>query len=280
MDGPLRIGVVAERRYLAQTQPSGMIAALRRASHAVTVIDPQEAAYRMGDDAWLDGLDVVVGRGRSCALLCLLGWAESRGIPTLNTRAAVGAVLDKAEMSVRFAAEGIPMPRTYFGTIPALAGSIPESEYPIILKPVFGDNSRGLVVAETVDEARAVEWSEPVALAQHYVPNDGLDLKLYGIGDDIWAVRKPSPFDPGPGTGRRAAGRDASAAELTPELVDLGRRCGRIFGLELYGVDCVETPDGPLVIEVNDFPNYTAVPQADERLADYVVAAAAQRTTR
>jgi ribosomal protein S6--L-glutamate ligase len=52
---------------------------------------------------------------------------------------------------------------------------------------------------------------------------------------------------------------------------ELGLRCGELFGLELWGVDCVETPDGPVVIEVNEFPNYTAVPAADERLADHVL---------
>jgi glutathione synthase/RimK-type ligase-like ATP-grasp enzyme len=36
-------------------------------------------------------------------------------------------------------------------------------------------------------------------------------------------------------------------------------------------VDCIETPGGLLVIEVNDFPNYTSVPDADKKLADYVV---------
>jgi glutathione synthase/RimK-type ligase-like ATP-grasp enzyme len=55
----------------------------------------------------------------------------------------------------------------------------------------------------------------------------------------------------------------------------LALRCGRLFGLELFGVDCVEGPGGPLVIEVNEFPNYTGVPRADELLADHVVACVA-----
>ncbi len=58
---------------------------------------------------------------------------------------------------------------------------------------------------------------------------------------------------------------------LSQELVDLARRCRELFGLELYGVDCILTPDGPTVIEINEFPNYTAVPNADKRLADYVI---------
>jgi glutathione synthase/RimK-type ligase-like ATP-grasp enzyme len=119
-----------------------------------------------------------------------------------------------------------------------------------------------------------LEWTEPVALAQTYMPTDGYDLKLYGIGDEVWAVRKPSPFN------KRSeddgAESKAGLVPLTPELQALGRRCGELFGLELYGVDCIETADGPLVIEINDFPNYTGVPEADERLADYVIRRAEQ----
>ena len=91
--------------------------------------------------------------------------------------------------------------------------------------------------------------------------------KLYGIGDQIWAVRKVSPFN-------ATAEMDKSKeglAEATPELEDLGRRCGALFGLDLFGVDCIETDAGVLIIEINDYPNYTNVPEANERLAEYVI---------
>jgi ribosomal protein S6--L-glutamate ligase len=103
-----------------------------------------------------------------------------------------------------------------------------------------------------------------MVLAQQYIKGDGYDLKLYAVGDEVWAVRKPSPlsdFQQG----------EAEPVPISQELVDLGRRCGELFGLELYGVDCILTPDGPTVIEINDFPNYTAVPNAEERLADYII---------
>ena len=114
----------------------------------------------------------------------------------------------------------------------------------------------------------ATDWPEPVALAQRYFKTDGYDLKLYGIGDQIWAVRKVSPFN-------ATAEMDKSKEGLalaTPELEDLGRRCGQLFGLDLFGVDCIETDTGVLIIEINDYPNYTNVPAANERLAEYVVA--------
>jgi ribosomal protein S6--L-glutamate ligase len=272
MPRSLNIGVLAEARYLAQSQPIGLSEKLNELGHQITMIDPQKAFYVMGDDGWFEGLDVIVGRGRSWALLALLGWAETRGALTINRREAIASVHNKAQMSVAFASAGIPIPQTFFGSAEQLAREIPRSSYPIILKPIFGDNSRGLLVVNSPEEMAATDWPEPVALAQRYFQTDGYDLKLYGIGDEIWAVRKASPFNIRKNDDLSKDG----LAPITPELTDLGRRCGRLFGLDLFGVDCIETEDGVLVIEINDYPNYTNVPDANERLADYVT----RRATR
>src|SRR5262245_56362525 len=108
MTTPLHIGVMAERRYLSQSQPAGLLAALERRDVHVTLLEPEMLGGSMTDDAWLKGLDVVVGRGRSWAMLCLLAWAESLGVPTINRNEAIAAVHNKAEMSVVLAAHHMP----------------------------------------------------------------------------------------------------------------------------------------------------------------------------
>lgn len=265
----LNVGLLVERRYLSQSQPSGMSHALASQGHQVRVIDPQETFYSMEDNRWLEGLDLIVGRGRSNALLCLLNWAELEGHITINRQSAIYSVFNKSIMSTVLAAGNVKTPRTFFGSIESLATGIKRESYPIILKPIFGDNSQGLLVVRGPEELIGIDWQDPVALAQEYLPGDGYDLKLYVIGGEVWAVRKPSPFK-GPGTPVPASDK-AESVQLTPEHEALGRRCGELFNLELYGVDCIETPNGLLVIEVNDFPNYTSVPEADKKLADYVV---------
>jgi ribosomal protein S6--L-glutamate ligase len=276
MADQLTIGVLAEQRYLAQTQPSGMLRALESAGHRIVLIDPEAELFRLDDDKWLTGLDLIVGRGRSWGLLALLGWAERRGVPTINRRSAIAAVHNKANMAVTLATNGVPTPRTFLSATRHLGKGIRENEFPIILKPIFGDNSRGLEVVRTPAQLEHIEWAEPIALAQTYHKTDGYDLKLYGIGERVWAIRKPSPFNP------RNEGEESRAGmvELTPELEALGRKCGEIFGLELYGVDCIMNGAEPLVIEINDFPNYTSVPEADEQLADYVALRARQENKR
>jgi glutathione synthase/RimK-type ligase-like ATP-grasp enzyme len=261
----LHIGVLVERRYLEQLQPAGLITAIRGRGHTVTVVDPDNvlnALDEIVEGALMDDFDLVVVRGRSLNVLCLVAMAETAGLRTVNRLSAISGVLNKAEMGFKLIANQILTPPTYFDTIQYLVEHV--TSYPLILKPVFGDNARGLKVVQTAEELMQLEWEEPMVLAQQYIPGDGYDLKLYAIGDAVWAVRKPSPL----------SDLQQGEAELVPisqELVDLGRQCGELFELELYGVDCILTPDGPAVIEINEFPNYTAVPNADERLTDYVI---------
>jgi ribosomal protein S6--L-glutamate ligase len=61
-------------------------------------------------------------------------------------------------------------------------------------------------------------------------------------------------------------------------MMDIALRCGATFGLDIYGVDTVETAQGPAVIEVNEFPNFTGVPDAAAHIADYILAQVGRRS--
>ena len=251
-----RVGVIAERRYAFQAQPRGVIDALLR-TPGVEFVDIEN-----GDQ--LGRCDVVLARGRSEAVLGLLAEAERRGVRTVNSSSSVRAVLDKAEMHQRLMNAGVRVPRTWTGRIDDLRLELRRECGPLVIKPVRGDNCRDVSI---LDDGRALEraaWSEPTAIVQEYVANDGFDVKLYGIGDRVWTVRKPSPLHPSDVSAVRRA--------TTADEVRLARRCANAFGLDLYGVDCIETRAGLVVIEVNDFPNYSGIEGADELLADFVLA--------
>ncbi|MCQ0006965.1 hypothetical protein [Actinomadura madurae] len=57
---------------------------------------------------------------------------------------------------------------------------------------------------------------------------------------------------------------------VTEELRGFALACRDAFGLELYGVDVLPSPGGPLVVDVNDFPNYTGIAEAPDAVADLV----------
>ncbi|HYX50497.1 MAG TPA: hypothetical protein VE843_12180, partial [Ktedonobacteraceae bacterium] len=41
-----------------------------------------------------------------------------------------------------------------------------------------------------------------------------------------------------------------------------------------YGLDVVETPMGPAIVDINDFPSFGGVPRAVVRVSEYVLHAA------
>ncbi len=271
-----RVAVIVERRYMSHAQPEGMIRGLRAIGHSVEIIDPEDRVLEASDSSWMRDIDIAVARGRSWGVLCLLDSLERHAVPVINPRAAIGAVHNKAEMTVRLASAGIPTPRTWIGSPRQIARQLLSEDFPVIVKPIFGDNCGGLELVRDREHLCALEWPEPTAVVQRFIPGLEFDLKLYCIGQDVWAVRKPSPL---------VAKFFPQAAQLSPQVVPLTEswrtlalRCGQVFGLELYGVDCIETERGPLVIEVNEFPNYSAVPGADEKLSRFVVASTKQET--
>ena len=267
----LHIGVLVEDRYLAQAEPAGAIAALSAAGHDVELVVADRHVAALGAPV---GVDVLLARGRGAAFVSLLRAAEAGGVPVVNSATAISAVANKAGMGAALVAAGIPTPRTWVGPVDALTWR-PDLSFPLMLKPVYGDNARGLVVVRSRAELAAVSWPEPVALAQAFHRGDSVDLKLYVAGERVWAVRRPSPVH-ADGTERivKTAGEPVP---VTPALAEFARRCGQVFGLRLYGVDCVVTERGPLVIEVNDYPNYRGAPGASEAIADLVSRLACSR---
>jgi len=261
-DAPLHCGVLVETRYMAQAQPQGLVRALTAGGHRVTLLDTQGALLEIDDSHWLEGLDILVARGRSPVLLARLSVAEAAGVPTINTRQAIAAVVDKAHMATQLRAARIPTPPTWIGAIERIRLEIPHSAYPLILKPVFGDNCLGIRIVDTPQALDDTAESDSCIIAQRLLPNDGFDVKLYAVGERVWAMRKPSPL--------RGGAAAATPLALPTAWRDLARRCGGLFGLQLFGVDCIETEGNLQVIEVNDFPNYTGVPAADFLLAGHV----------
>ena len=270
--------VIVENRYLTHEQPAGMIAELKKMGHSVLVIDPENSILETGDYRWIQGIDIAVARGRSRGVFCALDCLERHGIPTINPSAAIAGVHDKARMTRALTAAHIPTPLTWMDLPQRIAERLTPGDFPVIVKPVFGDNCRGLKIVHSREQLLALDWPEPLAIIQKFISGNGFDLKLYCIGREIWAVRKPSPlagiFWPS------QVKRSPELLPLTANWRELAHKCGTVFGLELFGIDCIQTADGPLVIEINEFPNYSAVPNAGAALSNYMISISQQERAK
>src|SRR5438309_191090 len=61
---------------------------------------------------------------------------------------------------------------------------------------------------------------------------------------------------------------------LTPEVHELAVTCGRAVGMDLYGVDIIESEGSPYVVDMCSIPGFKGVPDALRLLVQYFFAAA------
>ena len=108
-------------------------------------------------------------------------------------------------------------------------------------------------------------------LVQQFIAGTGEDLKVYVVGEKVFAVRKPFSA-----TSFGVPGVPCAVSSL---VRDIALRCGRAFGLGLYGVDIIESAAGPVVVDLNYFPGYKGVPDAAALIAGYIEDYACGRTT-
>jgi glutathione synthase/RimK-type ligase-like ATP-grasp enzyme len=273
MDAPT-IAILAERRHLENRAIVEARKALQETGCEVPLVVPD--AGRLFDipteaPPW----DAVLSRGRDIAGLGLLSAASALGVIAINTPRSIDLVRNKIAMQAVLLEHGLPLPRTWFAADASVFRQIPAERYPLVVKPYDGDGSRGLsLLAEPsdVEELPTLSGPKSLYLAQEYLETDGYDIKLYGIGARVWAVRKPSPVSfPEAGPAIMKSSKGAELMDLSAQLRDIALTCGRACGLELWGVDVAMTPKGPSVIEVNDFPTYSAVPEAGGEIARYAL---------
>lgn len=272
-----RVWVLSDERYLGQRMPSALLQELARRGVPTRTVVADRLVQPLGagaalPDAW-DGLvagDVVLARTRNRTGLALLRAVERPGVRLVTAPGPIDAVRDKPRAAQVLARCGVPTPPTYLADGPALLRALPADRFPLLLKPHAGDNARGIVLARTPDDLDELDWTDSMVLAQEYVETGAVDLKVYVVGTTVWAVRRPSPLSlPG-----RPAPRVAELVPVTAEVRELALTCGRAFDLPLYGLDVLESDAGPVVVDVNEFPNYTGIDEAPAAVADLVLARA------
>jgi ribosomal protein S6--L-glutamate ligase len=258
---------IVEKRYRDDSMPMVVVDQLRQWGHTVDVLEPDASITCLSDIA-KQGYDAYVLKTVSDGPgLSILEAAEAMGVPTINRSRSIRLVRDKAVATAVAQAYGLPTPRTYFVSHPDLLEQIPEEEYPLVIKPTNGSSGRGIYRVNSSVELAALKIDEADAsffLAQHYVENTGFDIKLYVMGREVYSVAKKSPLHP-------EVQVDKQLIPITIELRNLALQVGKIFGLDIYGLDVVETPQGLVVVDINDFPSFGYVPRAIPRLSNYIV---------
>jgi ribosomal protein S6--L-glutamate ligase len=205
--------------------------------------------------------DLYVLKSHTELALSLAGVLDTLGARLLNPYASCITTQDKIVASRRLRAAGVPVPRCWVTGDLSLLAPIAE-ETPLIVKPHRGHRGAGISIVRNPSELAALPPPDGAVLIQEHVDGGGEDVKVYVAGDSVFAVRKE--FSPTSFT------RPGRSCAVSPEIRELALACGRILGLGLYGLDVLETDDGPVVVDVNYFPGYKGCPGAAPAIADYI----------
>lgn len=207
--------------------------------------------------------ELVVHRGlRRDVLERLLG-EEGAGTTFCNPVAASLQVEDRFRIITLLGRAGVPVPASLqtddWQQVVHMA-----QRGPLVIKARDGAAGRGVGVSfigpGTCPLAPPIPGPWQV---QEHVQADGTDRKLYVVGGTCRGLLKPWP--------RQGA---SGIVPFTPaaELLRIGRAAGVAAGLEIFGVDVVQGPDGPVVVDVNAFPGSGGVAGAAGLIAGYLSA--------
>lgn len=220
--------------------------------------------------------------------LGILHALEACGVPVCNAARAIERCVDKSATSFHLARCGIATPRTWVCDRHEAAVAVAKveagRERPLVLKPLFGAQGRGLRMIEgpgdlpPPDAVAGVYYLQRFVRCARTVDGVGWHDRRYLVshGSVIAAmVRHGSSWITNIRQGARAEtlGRDGRPAEIAVAAA-------AAVGAALAGVDLIEDEDGNwLVLEVNSMPSWAGLQQVNPMdiagiVADGIVAAA------
>jgi ribosomal protein S6--L-glutamate ligase len=252
----MRFCFIVESQYRHDSMPMIVLQQLADWGHQVDMLEPQRTITSLSD---------LLHQHYDAYVLKTV--SDGPGLNILDHSQAIRHVRDKSVAMAIAMAHGLPTPQTYFVSDPRLLNQIPDEQFPLVLKPNNGSSCRDIYYVSDPSELSHIDLSIQSScfwLAQHYEKNQGFDTKLYVAGEQVFAIAKRSPLHPDISVEKRII-------PLTSELRQLALSVGQIYNLDLYGLDIVETDRGPMVVDINDFPSFGNIPDAEKLVANCIL---------
>jgi glutathione synthase/RimK-type ligase-like ATP-grasp enzyme len=192
-------------------------------------------------------------------------WQE--GMPVIDDPISMIRCMNKVFLMELLGSNQVPTPPTVMLADAAdLPRAMDQLGLPLVVKIPDGSFSRGVHKVTTMDEFKRIadELFEEtdLLLAQKFMPTDfdwrvgvlsgePLFVCQYRMARGHWQIFKHHAD----GSSREGGHRTFDLDKAPSEVIDLAVRAAQPIGDGLYGVDLKQTPDGIVVMEVNDNPN-------------------------
>ncbi|MEJ1160820.1 ATP-grasp domain-containing protein [Prosthecomicrobium sp. N25] len=253
----------------------GLIAGFERRGVPADIVPLERVGFRTGaggDPIRIPGYDGRLPRaafvrtisgGSFEAVTVRLGVLHglaAAGVTVWNRPRAIEACVDKSMTSLLVARAGLPTPETWVTEDAAAAAAVlAEAGGPLVLKPLFGAQGKGLRLIETAADLPGPEGVAGVYYLQRFVaaPGGFRDYRVFVSGGAVVAgMRRHGETWI---TNVHQGGRPEA---WTPDrrAADLALAATEVVGADVAGVDLVEAAGGSyLVLEVNSMPAWSGL---------------------
>jgi RimK family alpha-L-glutamate ligase len=192
---------------------------------------------------------------------------ENMGRLVINSTSSISLAESKSQTTSYLRKAGLPVPRTVTTQNLDQARAAVRAFGSAVVKPLYGSHGIGIERIESgADEGRLAAFLDRygVVYIQEFIPNEGRDIRAFVVGDEILAAVYRIARKGGWKTNVYQGG-SCEPCELSPEIREICLESAQVIGLDYTGVDVMEGPDGPVVLELNGAPSWCGLSEATNR---------------
>jgi ribosomal protein S6--L-glutamate ligase len=219
----------------------------------------------------LRNVDVVIPRiGASITGygLAVVNQFDMMGVAVLNNSVPIARSRDKLRCLQLLARFGLDIPRTVMARDRSNVARLLKDVggLPAIVKLIRGTQGVGVMLASTLGELEGIlatfsDLGQDIVLQEFIAESRGRDVRALVVGDRVVAAMRRRAKRGEFRSNLHRGGR-GKAVKLAGAYVEAAVSAARIVGLEVAGVDMLETREGPKVMEVNSSPGFEGLERA------------------
>jgi RimK family alpha-L-glutamate ligase len=204
----------------------------------------------------------------------LLHRLERLGMLIINPPLSIERSVDKYYTLALLEDHGLPVPRTAVTESHEQAlKCFRELGGDVVVKPLFGSRGVGSTRISDPDVAarvfRTVSFYHGVLYLQEFIPHGVSDIRAFVVGDRVIASmnRIAETWKTNVSLGAKPV-----STNLDEELENLAVEAAEVIGCKVTGVDILEGPKGPVVVELNSQPGWRGLQSVTEtNIADEII---------
>jgi len=188
----------------------------------------------------------------------LLHRLERLGMLIINPPLSIERSVDKYYALALLEEHGLPVPRTTVTENPDDAlKSFYELGEDVVVKPLFGSKGAGSTRVSDPEVAtrvfRTVSFHHGVLYIQEFIPHGNSDIRALVLGDHVVASMRRVADN---WKTNISLGAKPVALKLDKEMENLAVKAAKVIGCRVAGVDILEGPERPMIVELNSQPGW------------------------